>query len=164
MSTIWRCYTRQLWRLFHFLTATNNKHVNIFIIFFISLRKLGFFFYFNCNFMILTFLLLIIFISHYLIISILFKSLLPFHFLNLFPGMLYPCLDRNLEVHHGQEWVISIYLTRNLFHNLFLCHLRSICLSFSTHFEYSDLILEFNNLHLLIDFHCSVFTSHASIK
>ena len=107
--------------------------------------------------------IIIIIIRHGIIITIV-NSLLLFHSLHVFPSMLDPGLNRDFEVHDSQEWVVTVNLSCNVFNNFIFANLLVFGLCLSTHFKDSNLILELDDLHFLVDFHGTVFTSHASVE
>lgn len=77
-----------------------------------------------------------------------------------------PGFDSNLEVHDSQEWIETITFTCNTFDDFILGNspLFLSLFHFSTHLVDSDLVFELDNLHLLVDSHGTVFSSHASVQ
>lgn len=92
------------------------------------------------------------------------QSSFVFKVLDVFPSMFDPGLNRNLEVHDCQKWIVSINFSCNAFYDFIFTYKLVVSLCLCTHFKYSDLIFKFDNLHFLVDFHSTIFPSHASIQ
>lgn len=96
--------------------------------------------------------------------SILF-SFFSFHFIYLNSCILDPGFNGNFKVHNSQERIKTVTFTCNTLNNFLFCNdlIFLIIVHISAHFINSYLIFELNNLHFLIDFHGSIFSSHASV-
>jgi len=88
-----------------------------------------------------------------------------FILLDLCSCLLCPSLERNLEIHHCQEWIDTVFFLYEGMLNVVVSKLEvAFFLDFKCHKIYTMLRKKLKNLHLLIDLHISVLTSHASIK
>ena len=79
--------------------------------------------------------------------------------------MLEPGFKRDLEVHDGKEWIDSVLLLDNVVEDALIVQVRlTLVLDGQSH--QVDLILgsELIDLHLLVNFHVSVSSSHASVQ
>jgi len=80
-------------------------------------------------------------------------------------GKFDPCFHRNLEVHNSQERVNSIFFLDDSINNIIILQvLLTFVLLFEGHQVNFKLRFQLKDLHLLVDFHITVLSAHASVK
>ena len=79
--------------------------------------------------------------------------------------MFEPGFKRNLEVNDGKEWIDSVLLLDNVVEDAFIVQERlTLVLDGQSHQIDLKLGSELINLHLPVNFHVSVSSSHASVQ
>jgi hypothetical protein len=76
----------------------------------------------------------------------------------------HPSLERDLKVHHREEWIDTVLLFDDAVENVFIGQLFGLVLNIESYQVDSILSLQLENLHFLSNLHISVFPSHAPIQ
>ena len=85
--------------------------------------------------------------------------------LHLNAGILYPCLEGDLEVHHCQERVNSILLLNDAIENIIVIEpLKPLVLDHEGLLVDLELGSKFKDLHLLVYFEVAILSPHAPVE
>lgn len=80
-----------------------------------------------------------------------------------FSRELHPCSEGNLKVHNCEEWVDAIFFLNDTVEDILIGKFFILVLNAESNQIDSILSFKLEDLHLLIDLHITVLSSHTSI-